>query len=188
MFFPNVLGYQPGNVFAKLPSRFARLRANLRGRHVARARLDEHNRRPADKFRQSGGHRDAAPLKRRRKGQCSQETTGERSSTAIARRTAATKLVMFTEWGTFRMPAPTRPPNAGKGRPRGVPNKMGRTLKEMILGALDDLGGQQWLAAQAQANPNAFLTLLGRVLPHTLATEPGEPPIVLRFSEPDRRL
>jgi len=107
---------------------------------------------------------------------------------AIARRTAATKLVMFTEWGTFRMPAPTRPPNAGKGRPRGVPNKMGRTLKEMILGALDDLGGQQWLAAQAQANPNAFLTLLGRVLPHTLATEPGEPPIVLRFSEPDRRL
>src|SRR4051812_15148290 len=35
----------------------------------------------------------------------------------------------------------------------------------MVLGALDDAGGQQYLAAQAQANPAAFMTLLGKVLP-----------------------
>jgi hypothetical protein len=65
------------------------------------------------------------------------------------------------------MPAPqgTRPPNAGKGRPRGAANTMTRSLRDMILGALDDAGGQAYLAEQAHQNPAAFLTLLGRVLP-----------------------
>src|SRR5215469_6613488 len=72
------------------------------------------------------------------------------------------------------MPAPkgSRPPNAGKGRPKGAANRMNRTLREMILGALDDAGGQAYLAEQARENPVAFLTLLGRVLPR----EPIESP------------
>jgi hypothetical protein len=46
----------------------------------------------------------------------------------------------------------------------------------MILGALDDAGGQDYLAEQARENPIAFLTLLGRVLPR----EPIEsPPTVI---------
>jgi hypothetical protein len=57
------------------------------------------------------------------------------------------------------------PPNAGKGRPKGVPNKMTKALKEMILGALDDAGGQEYLARQAKENPSAFMTLIGKVLP-----------------------
>jgi hypothetical protein len=45
------------------------------------------------------------------------------------------------------MPAPkgTRPPAAGKGRPKGARNKLTRDVKEMILGALSDVGGQKWL-------------------------------------------
>jgi hypothetical protein len=76
------------------------------------------------------------------------------------------------------MPAPkgTRPPNAGKGRPKGAANTMTRSLRDMILGALDDAGGQAYLAEQAHQNPAAFLTLLGRVLPR----EPIEtPPAVI---------
>ena len=69
-------------------------------------------------------------------------------------------------------PRGTRPPNAGKGRPKGAANRMNRTLREMILGALDDAGGQAYLAEQAHQNPVAFLTLLGRVLPR----EPIETP------------
>ena len=80
------------------------------------------------------------------------------------------------------------PPNAGKGRPKGAQNKVTRTLKHMILGALDDLGGQDWLVAQARANPTAFLTLLGRVLPHTLTAEFGQNPVVIQISERDARL
>src|SRR5215472_890902 len=73
-------------------------------------------------------------------------------------------------------PKGTRPPNAGKGRPKGAANRMNRTLREMILGALDDAGGQAYLAEQAHQNPVAFLTLLGRVLPR----EPIEtPPAVI---------
>ena len=61
-----------------------------------------------------------------------------------------------------------RPPNAGKGRPKGSPNKITRELKEMILGALDDAGGQQYLSRQAEENPNAFMQLVGKVLPMTV--------------------
>jgi hypothetical protein len=35
----------------------------------------------------------------------------------------------------------------------------------MILGALADVGGRDYLAAQAETNPSAFLSLLGKLLP-----------------------
>jgi hypothetical protein len=56
------------------------------------------------------------------------------------------------------------------GRPKGTPNKITKALKDMILGALDDNGGQAYLAGQAQKNPKAFLSLLGRVLPSEIKT------------------
>lgn len=55
--------------------------------------------------------------------------------------------------------------NAGKGRPKGTPNKITKDLKAMILGALDACGGQKSLEGQAVENPAAFMTLLGKVLP-----------------------
>ena len=65
------------------------------------------------------------------------------------------------------MSSARKPPNAGKGRVKGVPNKLTKELKAMILGALDDAGGQAYLAQQAQDNPAAFMTLVGKVLPLT---------------------
>jgi hypothetical protein len=62
----------------------------------------------------------------------------------------------------------------GPGRPKGVPNKATTALKDMILGALGDNGGQAYLAVQARENPTAFLTLLGKVLPLQVAGENGE--------------
>lgn len=67
------------------------------------------------------------------------------------------------------------PPNAGKGRPKGVPNKTTKALKDMILGALDSVGGEQYLADQAAANPSAFLTLIGKVLPSEIKAEHSGP-------------
>lgn len=58
--------------------------------------------------------------------------------------------------------------NAGKGRPKGSPNKATKELKEMILGALDASGGLSYLKRQADENPVAFMTLLGKVLPMTV--------------------
>lgn len=53
----------------------------------------------------------------------------------------------------------------GPGRPKGVPNKQTTALKEMILTALGDAGGIDYLVTQARDNPNAFMTLVGKVLP-----------------------
>jgi hypothetical protein len=64
------------------------------------------------------------------------------------------------------------------GRVAGMPNKVNKTVRQMILGALDAAGGQEYLTRQAEKNPTAFMTLLGKVLPTQLAGTP-EQPIVL---------
>lgn len=55
----------------------------------------------------------------------------------------------------------------GPGRPKGVPNKTTTAVKEMVLEALDKAGGVEYLLKQAEDNPTAFLTLLGKTLPLT---------------------
>ena len=57
----------------------------------------------------------------------------------------------------------------------------------MILGALDEAGGQNYLVRMANAQPAAFLALLGKVLPTTLAGDPKNPPrlIVTWLTEPE---
>lgn len=58
----------------------------------------------------------------------------------------------------------------GPGRPKGSKNRVPAELKEMILGALDDAGGQEYLLERAQdpKTAQAFLTLVGKVLPMTI--------------------
>ncbi|MBU2858455.1 hypothetical protein HF289_16885 [Acidithiobacillus ferrooxidans] len=60
---------------------------------------------------------------------------------------------------------------AGLGRPAGSPNRINAGVKAMILGALDDLGGQAWLMEQAKADPRAFMSLLGRILPSEISLD-----------------
>jgi hypothetical protein len=61
----------------------------------------------------------------------------------------------------------------------------------MILGALSEAGGEQYLARQANENPGAFMTLLGKVLPLQMAGDGGGPVTyeiitgVPRWNDPD---
>ena len=64
-----------------------------------------------------------------------------------------------------------RPPRAGLGRPKGAQNKLNRSVKEMVVQALESAGGLHYLATQAQANPAAFLSLVGKLIPAELRTE-----------------
>ena len=57
------------------------------------------------------------------------------------------------------------------GRPKGTPNKYTKELKEMILEALDHAGGAAYLCDQAEKNPSAFMTLIGKVLPMQVKAE-----------------
>ena len=61
------------------------------------------------------------------------------------------------------------PPNAGKGRPKGSQNKITSEVKQMILEALEGVGGVEYLMEQAKEKPAAFLTLLGKVMPLQVA-------------------
>lgn len=69
--------------------------------------------------------------------------------------------------------------NRGKGRPKGSPNKTTALLKDAILAAAEKAGDEAgmigYLEKQAKDNPTAFLSLLGRVLPLQLASDPDEP-------------
>ena len=58
-----------------------------------------------------------------------------------------------------------------RGRPKGSLNKINRSLKEMILGALKAKDGQRYLEKIAEEDPRTFCALLGRVLPLTVTGE-----------------
>src|SRR5713101_2881868 len=64
---------------------------------------------------------------------------------------------------------------AGAGRPPGSLNKTTTQLKEAILGALEAAGGKEgsvgYLRRLAIENSSAFASLLGKVLPTTLAAD-----------------
>lgn len=72
--------------------------------------------------------------------------------------------------------AKRKPPAAGMGRKKGVPNKTTRQLKELILEALSQAGGVDYLVRQARKkNPAPFMMLLGKVLPLQVTGESGGP-------------
>lgn len=55
------------------------------------------------------------------------------------------------------------------GRQKGTPNKTTALLKDAILKAAEDAGGEGgmvgYLTLQAHENPGAFMSLIGKVLP-----------------------
>lgn len=66
----------------------------------------------------------------------------------------------------------------GPGRPKGLPNKTTTLLKDAILQAATKAGGREgmigYLTEQAQANPQSFLPLLGKVLPLQVTGADGD--------------
>ena len=81
-----------------------------------------------------------------------------------------------------------KPPNAGKGRPKGASNKTTRILKEAILLAAETVGRDGhgggkltgYCESLARDEPRAFATLLGRVLPTQLEGEGANVTVIIR--------
>lgn len=66
----------------------------------------------------------------------------------------------------------------GPGRPKGMPNKTTALIKDAIIQAAQNAGGDEgmigYLTEQAEKNPGPFLSLLGKVIPTQLANADGE--------------
>ena len=89
---------------------------------------------------------------------------------------------------------PRKPPNAGKGRVKGVPNRTTALLKDAILMAAEGAGGKDgligYLQEQAKKSPGPFMSLLGKV-PTQVAGDPDNPiapahEVVVRFISADK--
>jgi hypothetical protein len=63
------------------------------------------------------------------------------------------------------------------GRQSGTRNKLTGDVKEIIVEALQKAGGVEYLAEQADKNPVAFMTLVGKVLPLAVASEARSEPM-----------
>lgn len=81
----------------------------------------------------------------------------------------------------------------GAGRKKGVPNRTTTALKDAILKAAEAVGEdgegkrglEGYLRTVAKTDIKAFASLLGKVLPLQLATDPDAP---LRFEVIERRI
>ena len=69
------------------------------------------------------------------------------------------------------MPGGSKPGERRGGRRKGTPNMITRTLKQIILGALEAEGGVDYLRSVARENPTVFCALLAKLLPMTVADE-----------------
>lgn len=72
------------------------------------------------------------------------------------------------------MARPKGSPKLG-GRQKGTPNRINADIKGMILEALHNKGGAAYLQRQAEENPVAFMGLVGKVLPMTIAGDKDSP-------------
>lgn len=75
--------------------------------------------------------------------------------------------------------------NLTRGSRKGIPNRIQATVKQMMLMALDQAGGVEWLRARAQSRhmPEriAFLNLLGRCVPQELAAQFNHTGVTVRI-------
>lgn len=63
----------------------------------------------------------------------------------------------------------------------GSRNRISTEVRAMILGALEDAGGRDYLVKQALEKPQAFLALLARLLPANVnADVPQDRPVQIQ--------
>lgn len=70
---------------------------------------------------------------------------------------------------------PYKRPQPKGGNRRGKPNKFTADVKAMVLESLDRAGGIDYLVGQSVTNASAYMALIGRVLPLTVAGDPTAP-------------
>jgi hypothetical protein len=68
-------------------------------------------------------------------------------------------------------PKGTMPPAAGMGRRKGSKNKLPADVRNMVLEALERVGGVEYLVERATDQPKAFMSLVGHTMPKEVKGE-----------------
>ena len=73
------------------------------------------------------------------------------------------------------------------GRPKGGRNKTTALGKDMVIKALEQAGGVDYLVGVSKDNPSAFCTLIGKVIPLNHISEDGTmlPPTTIIIRGPN---
>lgn len=66
-------------------------------------------------------------------------------------------------------------PRPGSGRPKGALDKGNAMIREMVVLALDQVGGTDYFARVAESHPAAFMSLIGKVMPVQIEGAGGGP-------------
>ena len=69
------------------------------------------------------------------------------------------------------------------GRKKGTPNKISAEVKKAIEKAFDELGGSNYLKTVGENDPRTFCTLLGKLVPTTLAGDADNPLIPSKIEQ-----
>ena len=86
----------------------------------------------------------------------------------------ANNLVDVTDLPVIRE-AKRKPPAAGKGRVKGVPNKVSATAKENVIAVFTRLGGTAAMAKWAAENQTDFYRLYAKLIPSQITGPEGGP-------------
>jgi hypothetical protein len=70
----------------------------------------------------------------------------------------------------------------GSGRPKGALDHGNAAIRELIVMALDKVGGVDYLATVAASHPPAFLALIGKVMPLQVTGAEGQPLVPPTFN------
>lgn len=73
----------------------------------------------------------------------------------------------------------------GAGRPKGSLDKGNAAIREMIVDALNGVGGVAYLQSVAQSHPGPFLSLIGKVLPMQIEGGDADKPLNLNVTFKD---
>lgn len=77
-----------------------------------------------------------------------------------------------------------KPPNAGKGRPKGSLNKTTKAFKEAVLKVYQDIGGDEHFAKWARDNPTEFYKICARMIPQEATVTGDVAHFVVRAPQP----
>jgi len=73
-----------------------------------------------------------------------------------------------------------KPPNAGKGRPKGSKNKIPGLFKEAVALAFDEMGGVPALVKWAKRHQTDFYKIAARLIPHEIVGKGEDGEIITR--------